>query len=102
MYANVFKWYLFMQKNVYFVDFDTAAREMSDSTVFTRTKLEDFIADQDVVSHLRQFPIHTMENLSHFFHRHTKQWFISECKWTYYEFRVIEQAVQDFDKRATG
>lgn len=27
MYANVFKWYLFMQKNVYFVDFDTAARK---------------------------------------------------------------------------
>ena len=26
MYANVFKWYLFMQKNVYFVDLNTSAK----------------------------------------------------------------------------
>ena len=94
-----------MNKNVYFVDFDTGAREMSDSTDFRGTPIEDFIDDKDVVSSLHagcnptKQRFYAMEILAHFFHNHTKHWLtFNKCYWTVYEFRVIEEAVDKFER----
>ena len=87
-----------MNKNVYFVDFDTGARHKSHVQRLhfqSITELEDFIQDAGVVSKLRQSRINTMENLADFYSRQS-QWFMNRRIWTDYEFGEITGAVRRF------